>query len=223
MPFEYFEVTAEVGIRAWGKDLAEAFCEAARALFELMVDTAAVRPHQTLTVELSAESKEMLLADWLNRLILERDRTGYASSQNFSVKISRSAEGFVLSGASPWRAIGSRAPRPTHRRQGRDVQSSSSDPEARWGLCRVRFGYLRFLFDSFSSYNKNIVKRGDIYEEPQMGASYGVGALGRQALTVPGQVKLDLEISATCENAVLSINGRIYSGRPVTLSVPWGR
>jgi hypothetical protein len=50
----------------------------------------------------------------------------------------------------------------------------------------------------------------------------GLVLLGGQALTVPGQVKLDLEISATCENAVLSINGRIYSGRPVTLSVPLG-
>jgi SHS2 domain-containing protein len=109
MPFEYFEVTAEVGIRAWGKDLAEAFCEAARALFELMVDTAAVRPHQTLTVELSAESKEMLLADWLNRLILERDRTGYVFSE-FSVKISQSAEGFVLNG----QARGERLDRERH-------------------------------------------------------------------------------------------------------------
>lgn len=36
-------------------------------------------------------------------------------------------------------------------------------------------------------------------------------------LTVPGQAKLALTISATCENAVLLINGRVYSGRPVTL------
>ncbi|MFN4217691.1 MAG: CARDB domain-containing protein [Candidatus Bipolaricaulia bacterium] len=39
---------------------------------------------------------------------------------------------------------------------------------------------------------------------------------------MPGQAKLELEISATCENAVLLINGRIYSGRPVTLSVSLG-
>ncbi len=40
--------------------------------------------------------------------------------------------------------------------------------------------------------------------------------------TVPGQIHLELEISATCTNAVLLVNGRIYSGRPVTLSVPLG-
>lgn len=40
--------------------------------------------------------------------------------------------------------------------------------------------------------------------------------------TVPGQAKLELEVSATCTNAVLLINGRVYSGRPVILSVPLG-
>jgi len=109
MPFEYFEVTAEVGMRAWGSNLSEAFAEAARALFELMVDTAAVRPQQTLTVELSAESREVLLADWLNRLILERDRTGCVFSE-FSVTISQSAEGFVLVG----QARGERLDRERH-------------------------------------------------------------------------------------------------------------
>lgn len=97
MPFEYFEVTAEVGIRAWGRTLAEAFAEAARALFALMVDINAVRPHQTLSVELSAESLELLLADWLNRLVLERDRTGYVFSE-FRVAITPQGPGFVLRG-----------------------------------------------------------------------------------------------------------------------------
>ncbi len=97
MPFEYFEVTAEVGIRAWGSTLSEAFAEAARALFELMVDTKAVRPHKTLSVELSAESLELLLADWLNRLILERDRTGCVFSE-FRVTVTSAAQGFTLTG-----------------------------------------------------------------------------------------------------------------------------
>ncbi len=95
MGFEYFEVTAEVGIRAWGKDLSEAFAEAARALFELMVNIHAVRPGRRLSVELSAESPEMLLADWLNRLILERDRTGCVFSE-FRVTVTPHKQGFAL-------------------------------------------------------------------------------------------------------------------------------
>ncbi len=97
MPFEYRDVTAEVGIRAWGSTLEEAFVEAARALFELMVDTAAVRAARALSLELSAESPEILLADWLNRLILERDRTGCVFSE-FRVTISSQAQGFSLIG-----------------------------------------------------------------------------------------------------------------------------
>lgn len=97
MPFEYFEVTAEVGIRAWGKSLSEAFAEAARALFELMVDTKAVRPQRTISAELSAESRELLLADWLNRLILERDRTGCVFSE-FRITITPHGQGLTLTG-----------------------------------------------------------------------------------------------------------------------------
>lgn len=97
MPFEYFEVTAEVGIRAWGENLSEAFIEAARALFELMVDTKAVRPHQTLPITVSAESRELLVADWLNRLILERDRTGCVFSE-FRIAVTPQERGWALTG-----------------------------------------------------------------------------------------------------------------------------
>jgi hypothetical protein len=51
----------------------------------------------------------------------------------------------------------------------------------------------------------------------------GLTLWGGQVLIVPGQsTTLELEISANCENAVLFVNGRIYSGRLVTLSVPLG-
>ncbi|MCS6903300.1 MAG: archease [Candidatus Bipolaricaulota bacterium] len=97
MGYEYFEVTAEVGIRAWGKTLEESFAEAARALFELMVDTSRVRPQRAVSIELSAESLEVLLADWLNRLILERDRMGCVFSE-FRMMIGLQAQGATLTG-----------------------------------------------------------------------------------------------------------------------------
>ncbi|MCS6937363.1 MAG: archease [Candidatus Bipolaricaulota bacterium] len=97
MGYEYFEVTAEVGIRAWGKTLEESFVEAARALFELMVDTSKVHPQRAVSVALCAESLEVLLADWLNRLILERDRTGCVFSE-FRVTIALQAQGATLTG-----------------------------------------------------------------------------------------------------------------------------
>ncbi len=42
------------------------------------------------------------------------------------------------------------------------------------------------------------------------------------SLAVPAQGVLELQISATCDNALLLVNGRLYSGRPFTLSVPLG-
>lgn len=44
-------------------------------------------------------------------------------------------------------------------------------------------------------------------------------ALGQMLV---GQTALQLEISASCSNATLLVNGRIYSGRPVTLTIPLG-
>lgn len=126
MPFEYFDVTAEVGIRAWGKTLPEVFAEAARALFELMVDTKSVRPQRPISVALSAESLEMLLADWLNRLILERDRTGCVFSQ-FRVAIAPQAQGFSLTGEA----------------QGEPLDRARHDP--RIDVKAVTYNHLRVL------------------------------------------------------------------------------
>ncbi len=51
----------------------------------------------------------------------------------------------------------------------------------------------------------------------------GLVLWGGQTLLVPGQnTTLQLELSASCENAMLLANGRLYSGRPVTLAVPLG-
>lgn len=50
-----------------------------------------------------------------------------------------------------------------------------------------------------------------------------LSALLGQALVAPSQgTNLQLEVSATCGNAVLLVNRRVYSGRAVTLSVPLG-
>lgn len=54
------------------------------------------------------------------------------------------------------------------------------------------------------------------------GVLIGLALWSGNALTAPSQVKLELTVSATCDNAMVAINGRIYSGRPVTLSVPLG-
>ncbi len=97
MPYEYFEVTAEVGLRAWGGSYEEAFSEGARGLFELMINTQAVQTVHTPLLQVRAESIELLFADWLNLLIVERDRSGLVFS-DFKIKIIRQRDHWELSG-----------------------------------------------------------------------------------------------------------------------------
>lgn len=42
--FEFFDVTADVGYRAYGRTMDEAFENAALALFEVMTDTTNIKP-----------------------------------------------------------------------------------------------------------------------------------------------------------------------------------
>lgn len=97
MPFEYFEVTAEVGIRAQGSSYEQAFSEAAKALFDLMVDISKVYTLETKIIRARSESLAVLLADWLNQLIVERDRSGLVFAE-FGVVLNETAQGWEIEG-----------------------------------------------------------------------------------------------------------------------------
>ncbi len=95
--FEWVEHPSDVGFRAYGKTLAEAFENAALALFEIMTDTSKVEPKEMVKLELQAEDKEALLYDWLDSLISYHDSQNLLFSK-FEVKIERSASGLCLEG-----------------------------------------------------------------------------------------------------------------------------
>jgi SHS2 domain-containing protein len=70
-PYEFFEHTADIGVRARAATLPELFVNAARAMYEAMGafqirDRAAPRH-----LQLQAESLEDLLHDWLAELLFE--------------------------------------------------------------------------------------------------------------------------------------------------------
>lgn len=67
--FEFFEHTADVGIRAWGPTLGEAFAHAARGLVAQMVDVSQARPVGEARVEVAAESVERLLFAFLDEVL----------------------------------------------------------------------------------------------------------------------------------------------------------
>ena len=68
--FELFEHTADVGMRVEAESLEGLFVEAARGAFSLIVENPdAIRPQETLSIELESEDVEGLFVDWLRELI----------------------------------------------------------------------------------------------------------------------------------------------------------
>jgi len=67
--FQLIEHTADVGLIAYGRTLAEAFANAAYGLFSIIAELKAVRETESRRLEISEEDPEGLLFEWLNSLI----------------------------------------------------------------------------------------------------------------------------------------------------------
>jgi SHS2 domain-containing protein len=68
--FTFLDHPSEALVEVQARSVAQVFEEAASALFEIMTDTAAVKPERDFRVELESGERTGLLIDWLNRLIL---------------------------------------------------------------------------------------------------------------------------------------------------------
>ena len=67
--FRLIEHTADIGLVAYGRTLAEAFANAAYGLFSIIADLKRVKETESRTVDLNEENTEALLFEWLNSLI----------------------------------------------------------------------------------------------------------------------------------------------------------
>ena len=85
--FEIIGHTADIGIAAYGASLADAFANAARALFSLIVEPDIVSEKLYRDIELSAADDESLLVAWLNELIFIFD-TEFLLFSRFDVTLS---------------------------------------------------------------------------------------------------------------------------------------
>jgi len=68
-PYEFIEHTADVGVKAYGKTVAEAFAHAAVAMFDIITDKSKIQPIGQYDIELDAPDREQLLVDWLSKLL----------------------------------------------------------------------------------------------------------------------------------------------------------
>jgi len=68
-PYELVEHTADVGVKAYGKTLSEAFEHAALGMFDIITDESRIEPVGQYNIELEAPDLEQLLVDWLSKLL----------------------------------------------------------------------------------------------------------------------------------------------------------
>ncbi|WP_337174723.1 archease [Paludisphaera sp.] len=94
---EVFDHTADLGLRIEAGDLSDLFRTAAEGLFDVVTaDRSTIEPREDEPVELSADSPEQLLVDWLNELIF-RVETRHALYARFDVTVA--ADGRSLRGS----------------------------------------------------------------------------------------------------------------------------
>jgi SHS2 domain-containing protein len=72
--YEFFEHTADLGLRVRAADLETLFVEAAQAMFAAIVeDPATVQPLQEVELRVTGTDREYLLFDWLKGLLYRFD------------------------------------------------------------------------------------------------------------------------------------------------------
>ena len=78
--FTLVEHPADIGIEAWGPDLASAFEQAALGLISVIVDPATVLPERSREVRVTASDVDQLLVRWLSELLYLVDGEDFVPS-----------------------------------------------------------------------------------------------------------------------------------------------
>lgn len=71
--FEILEHTADIGLRAWGATLGEAFENAATALSAIVVELDDIEPRIVYPIAASGDDDQSLLVNWLNEALYYLD------------------------------------------------------------------------------------------------------------------------------------------------------
>ena len=85
--YEFLEHTADAYVAAYGKDMAEAYENAALALFDVMTQVEKVKPKTEDQFEVEAEDEQALLYQWLEALLVKSEIYGMLYSRFKILKI----------------------------------------------------------------------------------------------------------------------------------------
>lgn len=81
MVYEYLDHTSDVYVHARSETLAGIFEDAARATFEVMLNTSAVKEATVVEASINADDFEQLLYMWVDHLLYLFDAEGFAVSR----------------------------------------------------------------------------------------------------------------------------------------------
>ncbi len=94
--FEFLEHTADAYIAAYGRDMAEAFENAALAMFEVMTEAEKISPTSEDRVEVEGQDEYALLYSWLEALLVKAEINGMLYSKFDISYMERTSRGFSL-------------------------------------------------------------------------------------------------------------------------------
>jgi SHS2 domain-containing protein len=96
--FRFHDHTADIVIECWAPTIAEAFEEAAKATFEVILDTTTVTPQESVDVSVQGVDFEELLVEWVGTLISLIDIKNQFYSRFEIIDISPQPDGYTLKG-----------------------------------------------------------------------------------------------------------------------------
>lgn len=99
--YEFLEHTADAYVAAYGRDLAEAFQNAAVAMFNVMTEVEKVKPKHEERVEVQGKDEHALLYRWLEALLVKSEVNRMLYSKFQISNIRATSAGFNLE-AKAW-------------------------------------------------------------------------------------------------------------------------
>ncbi|MEM2105480.1 MAG: archease [Candidatus Bathyarchaeia archaeon] len=94
--YRFLEHMADVYIEAYGNDLAEAFENAALAMFDVMTEVERVNPKIRDEVEVKADDEHALLYNWLEALLVKFELNEVLYSKFKIQSLTQASDGFRL-------------------------------------------------------------------------------------------------------------------------------
>ncbi|MCE4624261.1 MAG: archease [Desulfurococcales archaeon] len=98
--YEHMEHTADELVVGRGRTLEEAFEMAAIGVYEVMTDTAKVRPERRVDIEVEGMDLENLLYRWIEELLIATDAEGLVFSIAKVCRIDETGDGYKLVGSA---------------------------------------------------------------------------------------------------------------------------